>query len=435
MIKFIYALLLSFLIGYSSPISSKAQTTLNKLSIAKRGDGKGYVIRFHLTAGIDSAKIIQPNAELIQIATYSSDFTLSKNEIIDLKSPIKNVETFKIESGYGFDFHLEPNSYFITQIYPDANQKDWLLALTYASKNDVSILTNGLSKIDWTTEIIRDTTNVIPESVEDSSFVDSNLIVEAENDTLPEGIDFDFNVLVDDAYTKVKDKTKFDRIVLDAGHGGKDGGSVGYSKTKEKDIALAVILKVGELIEKNIPDLKVIYTRKDNRFVELEERGHFANKVEGDLFLSIHCNSAKNRHATGTEVFFLGQHRSDDAFEIMSKENSVIQFQKSDNKTKELTAEQLIVYELMNSGNMSDSQILAEMIDNQFKSKKRKSRGVKQAGFIVLYYAAMPSILVELGFISNKEEERFLKSDRGQNIMAEAIYTAIKDYKNRMDLR
>lgn len=417
----------------SSPFSSNAQTTLNKLSLAKRGDGKGYVIRFHLTASIDSAKIIQPNAELIQVAAYSSGFTLGINQEIDLKSPIKNVETFKIESGYGFDFHLEPNTYFITQIYPDANKKDWLLALTFASENDVSILTNGLSKIDWTTEIIRDTT--YSEMIDDSSYVDSSFVAEVENDTLPEGIDFDFNVLVDDAYNKVKDKAKFDRIVLDAGHGGKDGGSVGYSKSKEKDIALAVVLKVGALIEKNIPDLKVIYTRKDNRFIELEDRGHFANKVEGDIFLSIHCNAAKNRNARGTEVFFLGQHRSDDAFEIMTKENSVIQFQSNDNKTTELTAEQLIVYELMNSGNMSDSQILAEMIDNQFKAKKRKTRGVKQAGFIVLYYAAMPSILVELGFISNKEEERFLKSERGQNIMAEAIFTAIKEYKNRMDVR
>lgn len=401
----------------------RAQVDISKLSIAKRGDGKGYVVRFHFSEQIDSAKIIQPSPDLIQIAVYAPSFNPVSESVLAMPSPIKSVLAHQIESGYGFDIHIEPNSYFITQIYPDANKKDWLLALTFASETDVFTLTNGLSPIDWTTQIISDTTQIeLPTDT-----------LETVIDTTLEGIDFDFTILVDEDYTKIKDKTKFDRIIIDAGHGGKDAGSIGFSKSKEKDISLAVALILGELIEKNIPDLKVIYTRKDDRFIELEDRGHFANKVEGDLFLSIHCNAAQSKNATGTEVFFLGQHRSDDALEVMTKENSVISFENENGKITELTSEQLIIYELMNSAFMTDSQRLAELIDFQFKSSKRKSRGVKQAGFIVLYYASMPSILVELGFISNRDEERFLRSKNGQKIMATAIYKAVKAYKDKVD--
>ncbi|TNE68204.1 N-acetylmuramoyl-L-alanine amidase [bacterium] len=256
-------------------------------------------------------------------------------------------------------------------------------------------------------------------------------------DSLPEGIDFDFTTLaLDESYNRIKDKSKFDVVVIDAGHGGKDSGTLGFSKTKEKDISLNVALKLGEYIEKNLPDVKVIYTRKDDRFIELEDRGHFANKVEGDLFISIHCNAAKNRSAFGTEVFFLGQHRSEDALDVMLLENSVVRYEanEGDSKSKGLTSEQLLIYELSNSGYMADSQLLAEMIDEQFNQRvSRKSRGVKQAGFIVLYYASMPSILVELGFISNRNEEKFLKSEYGQSLMASAIFRAVRDYKERYE--
>lgn len=410
-----------------------AQTKLERLSLATRRDGKGYVIRFHLNQSLDSAKVIQSGSNLIQVAAYADDFELPNLESLQIGSPVTQVEEFEIQQGFGFNFNLEPNTYVIADMYLDANKKDWLLGLTLASQRDIDILTDGVSPIDWTVTIISDSSATSP----DSNLTLSQIPDSSITDTLPEGIDFDFTTLtLDESYNRIKDKSKLDVIVIDPGHGGKDSGTLGFSRTKEKDIALKVALKLGEYIEKNMPEVKVIYTRKDDRFIELEDRGHFANKVEGDLFISIHCNAAKNRSAYGTEVFFLGQHKSDDALDVMLLENSVVRYEENegDSKSQGLTPEQLLIYELSNSGYMADSQLLAEMLDEQFKKRvNRKSRGVKQAGFMVLYYASMPSILVELGFISNKNEEKFLRSEYGQSLMASAIFRAVRDYKEKTE--
>ncbi|NCP84427.1 MAG: N-acetylmuramoyl-L-alanine amidase [Bacteroidetes bacterium] len=434
-----YCILLFFFISTYSFSFAQSQSEIKRLSIAKRSDGKGYVIRFHLSASLDSAKIIQSGTDLIQFAAYSPTLVLPNAAQLSLKSPIKEVNVFEIIGGAGFDIKIEEKNYFITSSYPDANKKDWLIALTIASKNDLAILTEGISPIDWTTQIIP---NEI-DSLNQLDFISDSLVISeselsAENDTTshPEGIDFDFSTLIyDDSYNKIKDKAKIDRVVIDAGHGGKDSGSLGYSKVKEKDIALSVALKLGKLIMENIPELQVIYTRKDDRFIPLEDRGHFANKVEGDLFISIHTNAAKARNAYGTEVYFLGQHKSDDALEVMKNENSVVRYENSESESQELTVNQLVIYELSNSANMANSQLMAGLVHDQFKNRAgRHSRGVKQAGFIVLYYASMPSVLVELGFISNKKEEYFLKSNYGQEIIASAIYRAVKEYKQKMDV-
>jgi N-acetylmuramoyl-L-alanine amidase len=435
-----YCILLLYFSTIYSFSFAQNQTEINRLSIAKRSDGKGYVIRFHLSASLDSAKIIQPGSDLIQFAAYSPTLVLPEDSQLALISPIKEVKAFEIIGGAGFDIKIEDENYFITASYPDANNRDWLIALTIASKNDLSILTDGISPIDWTTQIIPNEDDSLSQSdaLSDSLDVSETETIAFDDTTShPEGIDFDFATLIyDDSYNKIKDKTKIDRVVIDAGHGGKDSGSLGYGKTKEKDIALSVALKLGKLIEENIPDLQVIYTRKDDRFIPLEDRGHFANKVEGDLFISIHTNAAKARNAYGTEVYFLGQHKSDDALEVMKSENSVVRYENSASESKELTVNQLVIYELSNSANMANSQLMAGMIHDQFQTRAgRHTRGVKQAGFIVLYYASMPSVLVELGFISNKKEERFLKSKYGQDIIASAIYRAVKEYKLKMDVQ
>jgi N-acetylmuramoyl-L-alanine amidase len=421
-------LLLSFLLenGFS-------QTKLERLSLAKRRDDKGFVVRFHLNQSLDSAKVIQSGSNLIQIAAYAKNFELPNLESLQIGSPFAQVEEFEIQNGFGFNFILEPNHFLIADMYLDANKKDWLLGLTIASKRDIDILTEGVTPIDWTVTVVTDSVSTIA----DTSLSLSPVSDSTQIDTLPEGIDFDFTTLtLDESYNRIKDKSKLDVIVIDPGHGGKDSGTLGFSRTKEKDIALKVALKLGEYIEKNMPEVKVIYTRKDDRFIELEDRGHFANKVEGDLFISIHCNAAKNRSAYGTEVFFLGQHKSEDALDVMLLENSVVRYEENEGESQSqgLTPEQLLIYELSNSGYMADSQLLAEMLDEQFKKRvNRKSRGVKQAGFMVLYYASMPSILVELGFISNKNEEKFLKSEYGQSLMASAIFRAVRDYKEKTE--
>lgn len=414
-------------------VLAQNQSQLDRISIAKRSDGKGYVIRFHLNESLDSAKVYQPNAGLIQVALYSDSLIVStENNLLEV-APVEHTDFFEIVNGAGFNFYLNENEYFIAKIYPDANKKDWLLGLTNASKSDLNILTEGLEPIDWTTQILA----AEEDSLSENQFEvpPDSIAVQSDTTSHPEGIEFDFASLIyDESYNKIKDKSKIDRIVIDAGHGGKDSGSLGYTRTKEKDICLSVAIKLGELIEENIPDVQVIFTRKDDRFIPLEDRGHFANKVEGDLFISIHTNAAKARNAFGTEIYFLGQHKTDDALEVMKKENSVVRYENSTSESKELTLNQLVIYELTNSANMANSQELAGLIENQFdKRAGRRSRGVKQAGFIVLYYSSMPSVLVELGFISNKKEEQFLKSKYGQDIMASAIYRAVKEYKTKMD--
>jgi N-acetylmuramoyl-L-alanine amidase len=195
-----------------------------------------------------------------------------------------------------------------------------------------------------------------------------------------------------------------------------------------------VALKVGKYIEENIPELKVVYTRTDDRFIELEERGRIANRHGGDLFVSIHANAfnhrnkARERSVHGAEVYFLGMARSETALEVMKRENSVIELESGE--TEELTEDDLLIYELMNAGNMSTSQRIAEMIESQFRERaQRKSRGVKQAGFQVLYEASMPGVLIELGFLSNPNEANYLTSEYGQSIVASAIFRSIRDFK------
>lgn len=163
-------------------------------------------------------------------------------------------------------------------------------------------------------------------------------------------------------------------------------------------------------------------------FIDLYDRGNIANENEGDLFVSIHANSWHNPSVRGTEVFFLGLHRSESSLEIMKKENMI--FNNGEQQVRELTEEQLLIFELAHSGYIANSERIASMMDHQFTNRaNRKSRGVKQAGFVVLYEASMPSLLVELGFLTNPSEQRFLTSEYGQSIMASAIFRSIRDYK------
>lgn len=227
---------------------------------------------------------------------------------------------------------------------------------------------------------------------------------------------------------------KLNTIVIDAGHGGHDPGAIGPRGTREKDVVLKISLRLGELIKEQMPDVNVVYTRSDDRFINLYERGRMANRAKGDLFISIHANSHRNSQAFGAEVYFLGLHKSEDAFEVMKKENSVIALEDPATRTRELTDEEIILYELTNTAYIANSQYFSALIDEQFKSNaQRKSRGVKQAGFLVLYHASMPAVLVEVGFISNPSEEQFLRSENGQWLLAESIFKGIREYRTRVE--
>lgn len=224
-------------------------------------------------------------------------------------------------------------------------------------------------------------------------------------------------------------------VVLDAGHGGHDSGNLG-SGYKEKDIALKIVLGVGKSLAKN-KDIKVIYTRKTDVFLKLRERAAIANKADADLFVSIHCN-AHNSQANGTETFVLGAANTQRNLEIAKKENEVIYFEKDYEKNYDgfdpNSPESLIGLTLIQEDYVEQSVQLASMIENNFKQKqKRKSRGVKQASLWVMHNTYMPSVLVEVGFLTYKKEGAFLNSSSGQVKMAASVAEAISDYKKALD--
>jgi N-acetylmuramoyl-L-alanine amidase len=232
--------------------------------------------------------------------------------------------------------------------------------------------------------------------------------------------------------------SKIRTVVIDAGHGGKDPGAVGkYSK--EKDIVLAVALKTGKYIEQNLPDVKVIYTRKRDEFIELHRRAAIANENNADVFISIHCNASKSRQAYGAETFVMGEHRSEANLEVAMLENKAILFE--ENQEEEYggfdpaNTAAYIALNLVQSEHKAQSIKLAQKVQQQFTERVgRKDRSVQQAGFLVLYRTAMPSILVELGFITHPSEEAFLKSEEGQVYMASAIFRAFKEFKTEYEL-
>ncbi len=226
--------------------------------------------------------------------------------------------------------------------------------------------------------------------------------------------------------------------MIDAGHGGHDTGCIG-SSSYEKHVALAISLKLGEMIERQFPDIRVVYTRKTDVFVELHERAAIANKHRADLFICIHCNSGP-KAAFGTETYVMGLHKTADNLAVAKRENSSILLEK-DYKTHydgfdPNSPEANIIFSLYQNAFLNQSLEFASLIQTQFeKGAGRYSRGVKQAGFLVLYRTAMPSVLIETGFLTNNTEEKYLRSDRGQKEIASAIFTAFGDYKDDAEAR
>ena len=225
-------------------------------------------------------------------------------------------------------------------------------------------------------------------------------------------------------------------VVIDAGHGGKDPGAVSATgKIREKDITLKVALMVGESIKKNHPEVKVLYTRKTDVFVGLNDRARMANKADADLFISIHVNAAENRSAKGAETFTLGVEadRTKRNLDIAKRENGVILYEENHEKTyanfNPNSPESYIIFEFMQSEFVKESIHIAQYVQENFANDaNRLDRGVRQAGFLVLNATSMPSILVELGYISNAEESKYLASDAAQKRLGNCISKAFDSY-------
>ena len=224
-------------------------------------------------------------------------------------------------------------------------------------------------------------------------------------------------------------------IVLDPGHGGKDPGNLGTKryKTTEKDIALSITLLVGNYLNQAFPEMKIIYTRDDDSYPELIERTRLANEVHADLFVSIHCNANESKRPVGADTWVMGPHKNDANLRVAQKENATILLE--DNYKQNYgdfdpnSPETYLALSLRQNVHLNESLMLAKYVQDEFKTRVgRVDRGVKQSGFFVISFTTMPSILIEVGFLTNPAEEDFLNSSSGQDYMASAIYRAIKKY-------
>ena len=226
-------------------------------------------------------------------------------------------------------------------------------------------------------------------------------------------------------------------VVIDAGHGGKDPGAPGRIKD-EKTIVLSIALKLGDYIETHFPDVKVIYTRTTDTLIPLYKRAEIANKNKADLFISIHINANEDSEAHGTETYFMGQHKTQSNLEVAKKENSAIFYEEDYTQTYQgfdpNSSESYIIFSLMQQHYLEQSVNFASYVQEKFQQNtKLKNRGVKRAGFLVLYKTAMPRVLIEAGFISNPQEEKYLNAETGQEKLAFSIFEAFKEYKKKIE--
>tara|TARA_B100001250_G_scaffold301656_1_gene263355 strand:- start:789 stop:1817 length:1029 start_codon:yes stop_codon:yes gene_type:complete len=225
-------------------------------------------------------------------------------------------------------------------------------------------------------------------------------------------------------------------IVIDPGHGGKDPGTLGTGRYKqaEKDVVLDVSIMLGKYLESEFNDIEVIYTRDSDKFIKLSQRTRIANEAKADLFISIHCDAFRDQSVYGSSTYVMGMHKSESNLNVAIRENSSILMENDYEFDYEgfnpSEPESYIALSMYQSNHISNSLLLASKIQNQFRTRvSRKDRGIKQAGFLVLSRATMPSVLIELGFLTNKKEEDFLNSEQGKIYMASAIFRAIKEYK------
>ncbi len=243
------------------------------------------------------------------------------------------------------------------------------------------------------------------------------------------------NILLADSQTG--NNKNINTIVIDPGHGGKDPGASGLIE-HEKNVVLDIALKVGEYIEQNCSDVKIIYTRKKDEFIPLYKRAEIANENHADLFISIHADASENKNAMGTSTFAMGLHKSESNLKVAQRENSAIlledNYQERYENFKPNSSESYIIFSLLQNTYLDQSLNFASYVQDKFeKEAKRHNRGVKQAGFLVLWRTSMPSILIETGFISNPEEEKFLISEAGQDWIAKSIYKAFMNYKDYIE--
>ena len=271
------------------------------------------------------------------------------------------------------------------------------------------------------------------EVMKDPSSNDLLVNLRTRSQTEQQDLDRRRQAMKDKGLTERRNRWKLDVIVIDPGHGGKDPGTIGVRGTYEKNIALGVGLKLGELIKKRMPGVKVVYTRSTDKFVELYRRTQMANEAEGKLFISIHCNALEKKpsRTSGFEIYLLRPGRTDDAVRVAALENSVIELEQDRGRYKQLTQEEFILITMAQAAYMKHSERFAESAANAMADHTTlRNGGIKQAGFYVLVGASMPNVLVETGYLSNTKDEAYLRSQNGQQRVAESLLKGVESYRD-----
>ena len=358
------------------PLAAVAGPDIARVSFTERSDNKGYVVRVHTTGQVPAHSWDQPSPTEVTLTLYRAGLVNGLRRD-DPRGPVRTYAIHPSDDRVVLSFEIDPNAPVEAKAYPDRDSDDILLGLTYTGSPAIA---GGAGAPDSASE----------------------------------------------------EHWALDCIVLDAGHGGHDGGATANG-IREKDIVLAVTKKVGHYVEDRL-GIRIVYTREDDRFVELHERGRIANESCGKLFVSIHANAAGSRSAHGSETFFLGLHKSESAADVMERENSVVALESDPGLYAGFDDAEIIVQTLATTAYQRESERLASLIQGQFEHRaERPSRGVKQAGFLVLWRASMPAVLIELGFVTNPSEARFLRSEYGQDLLASAIFRSIRDYKEQYE--
>lgn len=388
-----------------------ASVLVTEVAFTARSDGQGYVMRVRTTDRPEAYMLRSVDDHTLKWVLYNTtlDDNYSKRAP---EGPVKRYTIAQQQDHLVIQVTLRSELSVSATAYRDGASSDLLLNLGYEG-GEAPVAENTTSGSDTTPD-------AQPAPAESST----------EETTAQTGEATSGTEAADPIAQATRQHSRLDTVVIDPGHGGKDPGAVANGLF-EKNVVLDVAHKLGDYIENRL-DLEVIYTRTDDRFIALEDRGHLANRAGGDLFISLHANAFRSSSVKGTETYFLGRSKTDAARRVMRKENSVVQeYEENPERYDEYDAEAFVKGELFLSSNMQFSETFAALVQEQFKNRvQRRSRGVHQAGFYVLWSASMPSVLVELGYLTNPREARYLNSDRGQTYLASGIFRAVRAYKN-----
>ena len=419
----------SFLVAspnFIAPNSAKSTRTpshISRISMSERSDGLGVVIRIHSQNEIVAyAQELTSIGHKIYLYNTTVDPNIRKDEILP---PILSWQ-IKPENQYVvLTYALDPNRSVNARVYRDADSNDLLISLVPQNQRvSTPILVDSTPLNQSNGNQNNHSSNTGTDSNQQTTDPNrSSQVPPADNSSSTNSSTF----------VPSSDPRVIDIIAIDAGHGGNDPGGIGNGVT-DKAVALAVALKLGKYLEERL-GVHVVYTRKDDRFIPLEARGRIANEAGAKLFISLHGNTLPGRsNIHGTETYILGLHLTDEAEQVMERENSVIRLEENQEIYDGFGQQSLIFNTLAQGANLQNSEKLGGLIELEFKERAgRRSRGVKQAGMFVLWNASMPAVLVELGYLTNQNEARFLDSAYGQDLMASAIFRAVRAYKQDIE--